>query len=80
MAGRPRDVRAQTPTASQAAPSSPHAPSQAPEERDVDWENYNYQREPAADGGGQAENPSAAPLAGIHDFNTEELEAMLRDL
>ena len=49
-------------------------PKQA-EERDVNWEDYNYEREPAAGGGSQAENPLAALLAGIPDFNTEELEA-----
>ena len=48
--------------------------------------HYNYQQDPAAGGGqqGDLENPLAALLAGIRtrilDFNTEELEALLRDL
>ena len=46
----------------------------------MDWEDYNYEREPAAGGGSQAENSLAAQLAGIPDINTEELEALLRDL
>ena len=48
----------------------------------MDWEDYNYQQDPAAGGGqqGDFENPFAALLAGIPDFNTEELEALLRDL
>ena len=45
--------------------------------RDLDWEDYNYEREPAAVGWRQAENPLAALMAGILDFNTEELEALL---
>ena len=35
----------------------------------------DYEREPAAGGGSQAENPLATLLAGISDFNSEELEA-----
>ena len=57
--------------------------SQTPERRDLDWEDYNYQQDPAAGGGQQSdlENPlEKALLAGIPDFNTEELEALLRDL
>ena len=48
----------------------------------MDWEDYNYQQDPAAGGGqqGDLENPLAALLAGIPDFSTEELEAWLRDL
>ena len=52
----------------------------------MDWEDYNYKQDPAAGGGqqGDLENPLAALLAGIRtripDFNTEELEALLRDL
>ena len=44
--------------------------------------HYNYQQDPAAGGGqqGDLENPLAALLAGIPDFNTEELEALLRHL
>ena len=80
--GRPRDAGAQTPAVS--VPSTSGYPSEAPEERDLpvpaDWKDYNYEREPAAGGGRQAENPLAALLAGIPDFNTEELEAFLRDL
>ena len=57
--------------------------------RKVTWtgrspEDYNYEREPAEGGGtpwrSQAENPFTALLAGILDFNTEELEALLLDL
>ena len=75
LAGRPSDAPAQTPAAF--VPSSSRPPSQAPEERDVDWEDYNYELEPAAGGGSQAENSLAALLAGIPDFkfNTEDLEA-----
>ena len=61
-------------------PSSSDDPSEAPDERDLDWEDYKYQREPAASGERQAENPLAALLAEIPDFNTEELEALLHDL
>ena len=48
----------------------------------MDWDDYNYQQDPAAGGGqqGELENPLAALLAGIPDFNTEELEALLRNL
>ena len=70
LAGSSRDVSAQTQAAS--VPSSSRAPSQAPEETDVDWEDYNYKREPAAGGWGQAENPLAALLAGIPDFITDD--------
>ena len=45
----------------------------------MDWEDCNYQQEPAGGGGRQAENPLAALLARISDFNTEELEALLQD-
>ena len=78
--GRPRrDARAQTQAAY--VQSCSRAPSQAPEERDLDWEDYtNYEREPAAGGGRQAVNPMAALMAGMPDFNTEELEALLSDL
>ena len=71
-------AHAQTPASS--VPSFSRAPSQAPEGRDLDWEDYSYEREPAAGGGGQAENPLAALMAGIPDFNTEELEVLLCDL
>ena len=40
LAGSPRDARAQTHAAS--VPSSSRAPFQAPEEREVDWEEHNY--------------------------------------
>ena len=81
LAGSPRDACAQTlavfvPT----VPSSSGDLSEASDERDLDWDDYNYQWEPAAGGWRQAENPSVAPLAGISDFNTEELEALLHDL
>ena len=48
----------------------------------MDSEDYNYRPDPAAGGGqqGDLENPLAALLAWIPDFNTEELEALLRDL
>ena len=52
----------------------------SPDERDLDWEDYNYQQEPAGGGGRQAENPFAALLPGIPDFNTDELEALLQDM
>ena len=78
MAGNPRDAHAQTQATS--VPSSSCAPSQAPEEGDVDWEDYNYERERAAGGGSQAENPLAALLAAIPDLNTEELQALQHDL
>ena len=75
---RPRDACAQTPAVF--VPFSSGDPSEAPDERDLDWEDYNYQLEPAAGGGRQAKNPLAAPLAGIPDFKTEELEDLLHDL
>ena len=74
---RPRDACAQTPAV--LVPSSGD-PSEAPYETDLDWEDHNYQLEPAAGGGRQAENPLAFLLAGIPDFNTEELRALLHDL
>ena len=87
LAGRPTETRPDTPASSvvvDSVPSSPRAPSQPPEGRDLDWEDYNYQQDPAAGGGqqleGDLENPLAALLAGIPDFNTEELEALLRHL
>ena len=50
----------------------------------MDWEDYNYHQDPAAGGGQQGDlenhDPLAALRAGIPDFNTEELEALLRDL
>ena len=46
----------------------------------MDWEDHTYEREPAAGGGRQAENPLVALPGGIPDFNTEELEALLCDL
>ena len=63
LAGNPRDASAQTQAAS--VPSSPCAPSQAPEERDVDLEDYHYERYPAVDGGSQAENWLAAYWQGF---------------
>ena len=80
LAGRPKETRPDTPASS--VPSSSCAPSQPPEGRDLDWEDYNYQQDPAAGEGqqGDLENPLAALLAGIPDFSTEELEALLRDL
>ena len=80
LAGRPPETRPDTPSSS--VPSSSRAPSQPPEGRDLDWEDYNYQQDPAAGGGqqGDLENPLAALLAEIPDFNTEELEALLRHL
>ena len=83
MAGRPTETSPDhhdTPASS--VPSSSRAPPQPPEGRDLDWEDYNYRPNPAAGGGqeGDLENPMAALLAGIPDFNTEELEALLRDL
>ena len=80
LAGCPTETRPDTLALS--VPSSSRAPSQPPEGRDLDWEDYNYQQDPAAGGGqqGDLENPLAALLAGIPDFNTEELEALLRHL
>ena len=78
LAGSPRDDCAQTPAVF--VPSSSSDPSEAPDERDLNWEDYYCQREPDAGGERQAENPLAALLAGIPDFNTEELEALLHDL
>ena len=77
LAGSPTETRPDT--AASSVPSSSRAPSQPPEGRDLDWD---YQQDPAAGGGqqGDLENPLAALLAGIPDFNTEELEALLRDL
>ena len=71
LAGSPTETRPDTPASS--VPSSSRAPSQPPEGRDWDWEDYNYQQDPAAAGGGQQsdlENPLAALLAWIPDFNT----------
>ena len=69
LASSPRDFRAQTPAVS--VPSTSCAseatscdPSEAPEERDLDLEDYKYEQEPAAGGGRQAENPLAALLTG----------------
>ena len=80
LAGSPTETRPDTPASSE--PSSSRAPSQPLDGRDLDWEDYNYQQDPAAGGGqqGDFENPLAALLAGIPDFNTKELEALLRDL
>ena len=82
LAGHPTETRPDTPASS--VPSSSRAPSQPPEGRDLDWEDYNYRQDPAAGGGqqGDLENPLASLLAGILDFNTEEFEAfkLLRDL
>ena len=84
LAGSPMETHPDTPASS--VPSSSRAHSQPLEGRDLDWEDYNYQQDPAAGGGqqGDSENPLAALLAGIRtripDFNTKELEALLRDL
>ena len=82
LAGRPTETRPDTSVSFVPSSSCASAPSQTPEGRDLDWEDYNYQQEPAAGRGqqGDLENPSAALLAGIPDFNTEELEDLLRDL
>ena len=63
LAGRPTETHPDTQDSS--VPSSSRAPSQPPEGRDLDWEDYNYQQEPAAGGGqqGDLENPLAALLA-----------------
>ena len=80
LAGCLTETRPDTPALS--VPSSSRTPAQPPEGRDLDWEDYNYQQDPAAGRGqqGDLENPLAALLAGIPDFNTAELEALLRDL
>ena len=69
LAGHPRETHPNTPALS--VPSSSRAPSQPPEGRDLDWEDYNYQQDTAAGGGqqGNLENPLAALLAGIPGFN-----------
>ena len=68
LAGSPTETRPDTPALS--VPSSSRAPSQPPEGRDLDWEDYNYQQDPAAGGGqqGDLENPLAAILAGLYTF------------
>ena len=65
LAGSPLEARPDTPASS--LPSSSRAPSQPPEGRDLDWEDYNYQKDPAAGGGqqGHLENPLAALLQGF---------------
>ena len=75
LAGRPTETRPDTPASS--VQSSSRAPSQPPKGRDLDWEDYNYQQDPAAGGGqqGDLENPLAALLAGIPDFSTEDFAA-----
>ena len=77
LAGSPRDARAQIQAVS--VPSTSGDPLEAPEVRDLDWED-NYKQEPAAGGGRQAENPFAALLAWIPDFNTEEFECLQSDV
>ena len=49
-----RDACAQTQAVS--VPSTSCDPSEAPEERDLDWEDYKYEQEPASGGGRLAEN------------------------
>ena len=49
LAGRPTETCPDTPASS--VPSSSCEPSQPPEGRDLDWEDYNYQQDPAAGGG-----------------------------
>ena len=80
LAGCPTETRPDTPASS--VPSSSRAPSQPPEGRDLDWENYNYRPDPAAGGGqqGDLENLLEALLAEIPDFNTEDLEALQHDV
>ena len=82
LAGSPMETRPDTPASSVPSSESSRAPSQLPEGRDLDWEDYNYLPDPAAGGGqqGDLENLLAALLAWIPDFNTAELEALLRDL
>ena len=77
LAGSPRDDSAQTPAVF--VPSSSGDPSEAPDERNLGWEDYNYPLVPAAGGGRQAENPLVALLAWIPEFNTKELEALLHN-
>ena len=60
--------------------SSFHALSQAPEARDLDWEDYNSELDKGEGSGSHAENPWGDLLAGIPNFNTEEWEALLHDL
>ena len=51
LAVSPTETHPDTPALSE--PSSSRAPSQPPEGRDLDWEDYNYQQDPAAAGGGR---------------------------
>ena len=46
LAGSPTETRPDTPASSE--PSSSRAPSQPPDGRDLDWQDYNYQQDPAA--------------------------------
>ena len=46
----------------------------------MDCEDYNNELEPSGGGGRQAEDPLAALLDWIPDFNTKESKALLRDL
>ena len=85
MAGRLTETRPDTQASSVPSSESSRAPSQPPEERDLDWEDYNYLQDLAAGGGQQGDlenllNLLAALLAGIPDLNTAELETLLRDL
>ena len=65
LAGSPTETHPDTPASS--VPSSSRAPSQPPEGRDLDCEDYNYQQDPATGGGqqGDLENPLAALLQGF---------------
>ena len=78
LAGSPTETRPDTPASS--VPSSSRAPSQPPEGRDLDWEDYNYRQDTAAGGGQQGDLENPGIRTRILDFNTEELEALLRDL
>ena len=46
----------------------------------MDWEDYNNKQIKDEGGGRHAENPLAALLAWVPDFNSKELEAFLCDL
>ena len=53
LAGCPTETHPDTLASS--VPSSSRAPSQPPEGRDLDWEDYNYRQDPAAAGGQQGD-------------------------
>ena len=63
-------------------PSS--APSEQQDERDFDWEDYNYEGDHDdrgdGDGGRAAEDPISRLFEMIPEFSAEELETLLHDM